>query len=93
MEERTFEEDPLARRLGLGLYPDSRIASRTRFSVFSPTVPTPLIKRDTVAMETPAFSATSVMLTSSFGLIIEAPYTIIRESKRDFTCFYIFIFK
>jgi len=50
----------------LGEYPDREIALRTRSWISVATVLLPFITRDTVAMETPAKRATSVIVISCF---------------------------
>ena len=49
------------RPTGLGWYFSSAAAARTRAAISGSTVKLPFITRETVACETPAFSATSAM--------------------------------
>lgn len=65
-------EMPVKSVAELGVYPHSRIALSTFALVFSEVTFGLLITRDTVAVETPASLATSLMLAKrlGFGFII-----------------------
>jgi hypothetical protein len=60
-----FEISP--RAIGLGTYPSSRIAARTRSRVRSETFGLSLITRETVWCDTPARAATSRIVAGRGG--------------------------